>query len=150
MLTYRKVLRSQNSSLYNFSQYYHLVADFLKPDAGINQGPHLLIAKTDEVPLGVRGEEDLHYEGVHHLPPHLREGQVGAVFLPPVVGGDEDLHEGVEEPDSAVEILSISPSGSRLSEMENQSTNLELQLLTIKTIRTACAPAMSLWVGFCL
>ena len=42
-------------------------------------------------------------------------GQVGAVFLPPVVGGDEDLQEDVEDPETAVEILPISPSGSRLS-----------------------------------
>ena len=69
---------------------------------------------------------------------------MGAVFLPPVVGGDEDLQEDVEEPETAVEILPISPSGSRLSEMENHNTNLELQLLITKTIRTACAPAMSL------
>ena len=38
------------------------------------------MAKTDEMPLGVRGEEDLHYEGVHHLPPYVCEGQARAAL----------------------------------------------------------------------
>ena len=38
-------------------------------------------------------EELRHCESVHHLPPHVCEGQVGAVFLPPGIGGDEDLLE---------------------------------------------------------
>ena len=64
-----------------------------------------------------------HCESVHHLPPHL----AGVVLLPPGVGGDEDLQGGVEEPETAVELLPISPFGSRLSEIKNQNTSQELQ-----------------------
>ena len=65
----------------------------------------------------MRDEQELpHCEGVHHLPSPVREGQVCAVFLPPDVGCDEDLHESFVEPETAVELLPLSPPGSRLSE----------------------------------
>ena len=66
------------------------------------------------LPHVVGDEKELHHcEGVQHLPLPVREGQVGAVLLPPGVGCDEVLQEGIKEPETAVELLPISPSGSR-------------------------------------